>query len=112
MSRPESLPSSDELLARLESQRLLADAVAKLREPYRSSILLRYYEGLTAVEIAERQGVPDGTVRVRLKRAHELLRESLDRSHDGDRGAWVAALIPLADSARSSAGRPPCSEGC
>lgn len=40
--------------------------VAELDEPIRTTVLLRYFEGLSAAEIARRQAVPAGTVRWRL----------------------------------------------
>lgn len=83
------------LLARAQQQRALADLVIELAEPYRSTILLRFFEGLSAVEIAHREGVPPGTVRWRLKRGLDQLRAELDRCHAGSRQAWQLALAPL-----------------
>ena len=89
--------SPEELVERVQVQRTLAGLVVALAEPYRSTVLLRYYEGLSAAEIATRQAVPAGTVRWRLKKALEQLRTELDRSHGGDRHAWLPILAPLAD---------------
>lgn len=91
----ESLPTPDELAQRLDTQQRLAAHVKELPEPLRATILLRYYEGRTAADIAAHEGIPAGTVRWRLKRALDLLRERLDAEHDGDRRAWCMALIPL-----------------
>ena len=63
----EELPSASELVERAEMQRRLEDAVLALDHPYRSVLLLRYYEGLSAAEIARRWKVPDATVRSQLK---------------------------------------------
>ncbi|MBI1851614.1 MAG: sigma-70 family RNA polymerase sigma factor [Planctomycetes bacterium] len=90
-----TLPSPDELLERVETERLLADLVLGLDEPYRSTVILRYREGLTAEEVASRLGIPAGTVRSRLKVALDKLRARLDARHGGDREAWSALLIPL-----------------
>jgi RNA polymerase sigma-70 factor (ECF subfamily) len=87
-----------ELAARLEGQRLLAEALGKLAEPYRSTILLAYFEHATSDEIARRQGVAAGTVRWRIKVGIDALRAELDRRHDGDRRAWSLVLAPLARS--------------
>ena len=39
----------------------------RLDEPYRTVILLRFYEGLSSAEISRREGIPAGTIRWRLK---------------------------------------------
>lgn len=84
---------ADELVAAAEFQQRVAHAVLDLCEPYRTAVLLRYYEDLTPAEIGERLGVPVDTVRTRLRRALESLRGRLDRDHGGDRAAWVVALL-------------------
>src|SRR4051812_8556868 len=66
-----SVPSPELLLERAEAQRLLVGLVVALDEPYRTAILLRYFEGLTAAAIARTQGVPAGTVRWRIKQGLE-----------------------------------------
>ncbi|MBL8624456.1 MAG: sigma-70 family RNA polymerase sigma factor [Myxococcales bacterium] len=97
-------PSSDELLERHEAQRLLAQLVSELEEPYRSTILLRYAEGLEPTEIARRQGVPAGTVRWRVNEGLARLRAQLDDAHRGDRRAWLLALGPLATPGGAATG--------
>ncbi len=89
----ESTPES--VLARAESLDRVAHAVFALEEPYRTAVLLRYFEGLDPRAIAARQGVPLETVRTRLKRALALLREGLEERSGGERGAWALALVPL-----------------
>ena len=85
---------ADELVARAEAQRALVGCVTALRDPYRSVLLLRYYEGLDAAAIAERRGASPATVRSQLKRGLEELRASLDGEF-GERGAWCLAFAPL-----------------
>jgi RNA polymerase sigma-70 factor (ECF subfamily) len=60
----------------------LERAVADLPDPYRETILLRYYGGQTCRHIAEREGVATGTVTKRLSRAYALLREALERNEE------------------------------
>jgi RNA polymerase sigma factor (sigma-70 family) len=91
------LPGPGELAERLETQRMLAGLVAGLKEPFRSTVLLRFWEGLSSAEIARRQGTPAGTVRWRLKRALDELRGCLDRRHDGHRAAWLPLLLPISE---------------
>ena len=92
-------PEDDEVdhvaaLERIDTQRLLLDAVRDLEEPLRTTVVERYFEGRTGAEIARASGVPAGTVRARLKRALDRLRERLDSEH-GSRGAWMALVAPL-----------------
>jgi plastocyanin len=92
--------------------RKLVEAVARLAEPYRQTVLLRYFEELSSAEIGERLGIPAATARGRLKTALDLLREDLDRA-PGGRKAWVGAMVLLAggggplglDAAAAAAGR-------
>jgi RNA polymerase sigma-70 factor (ECF subfamily) len=83
-------PSSEELVARLQSHRALAEAVSRLPDPFREVVLLRYYENLDSAEIARRLNAPAGTIRWRLKTGLERLRATLDADHGGVRGAWIA----------------------
>lgn len=102
-ARAEALPSAAELTERAEGQRLLMEAVLGLDEAKREVVILRYYERLSSAEIARRQGVPAGTVRARLKRALDELRERLDERTGGDREQWQRALVPLAFAPERSA---------
>jgi RNA polymerase sigma-70 factor (ECF subfamily) len=94
-ARAERVPSTDELVERSELQERLSAAVRDLDEPYRTTVLLHYAEGLSLEDIARTQRVPSSTVRTRLARALERLRQRLDREH-GDRATWLAAFAPLA----------------
>jgi len=104
-ARADGAPGADETAARLEIQRLLVDAVASLDEPFRTTVVLRYFDGLRPAEIARRQGVPAKTVHSRLSRALARLRGRLDREHAGSRSAWRASLLPLAGLAVSGTAR-------
>jgi RNA polymerase sigma-70 factor (ECF subfamily) len=55
----------------------LRDAVNAVPEDQRRTIEMAYFEGLTHVEIAQRMGVPLGTVKSRLRIGLEKMRESL-----------------------------------
>lgn len=76
-------------LARLEAHELLVAAVRALEEPYRTAILLRWFEGLPPRAIARRLDVPVRTVHTRLQRAMAHLRERL---HARD-PRWQAVLL-------------------
>jgi RNA polymerase sigma-70 factor (ECF subfamily) len=55
-------------------------AIASLDERDRQLLLLRYGEDLTQQAIARRLGLPDGTVKVRLHRLRNKLREAMRQS--------------------------------
>jgi RNA polymerase sigma-70 factor (ECF subfamily) len=95
-ARSEAVPSAAESAERVEAQRALVDALASLDEPYRTTVILRYFDGLSGAEIARRLAVPEGTVRWRLKHAVDELRARLDRRYGGERSAWSLALVSLA----------------
>ncbi len=100
---PPTAPSSSDLAEKLEAQGLLVEAVRGLAEPYRTTILLHYWEHKTSEEIAAIQNVPSGTVRWRLKQAVDSLRQRLDAQHGNDRRAWSALLVPLFKSTTTGA---------
>ena len=95
-SRSESVPSTQDVLAREEERRRVVEAVLALHPPSREVVLLRYFEDLPPREIARRLGEPVETVRTRLKRALAELRARLDEGRGGDRRAWAVLLVPLA----------------
>jgi len=86
---------ADDVVVRAETQQRLGRAVLALDEPYRKTVLLRFYDDLPPREVARRMGVPVETVRTRARRALELLRGHLDRESGGDGHSWALALIPL-----------------
>lgn len=95
-ARPEAQDETPhEIRARVEQRQLLAEQLLELPENLRTALVLRFEEGLTGVEIAKRLGVPEGTVRWRLERGLERMREQLDRQHNGEREAWMRGLAPL-----------------
>lgn len=95
-SRPESSDDSRELEARAAMGAELSRRVLALDEPMRSTLLMRFWDGLPPRVIAKRQGVPVATVKSRLARGLERIRRDLDASRDGNRHAWVMAVLPLA----------------
>jgi RNA polymerase sigma-70 factor (ECF subfamily) len=56
----------------------LRSALAVFREDERRLLGLRYFEDLTQVQIAERLGVPEGTVKVRLHRLRSRVRKLIE----------------------------------
>lgn len=99
-ARPEATDDGAADVALVELQRTLAQAVLELEEPYRSALVLRFYESLPPREIARRQGASVATVKSRLRRALERLRQTLDQRRGG-RSNWSAVLAPWAFARRS-----------
>ncbi len=54
------------------------DAIRRLPEAYRETLILRLVEGLTGPEIARQTGLTPDSVRVNLHRGMKLLRQELD----------------------------------
>ena len=115
---PGSAPSPADLVAAAETHERVVKAVLALEEPFRAAILLRWFEDLPPTEMARRLGIPVDTVKSRLRRAQERLRERLTAEEDGDPRRWMALLLPLARAAGSMpretpppprAGGPPAS---
>lgn len=73
----ERLPSPEDALHRLQVLEELARALRELPEPYRTALVLRYGEGLSASEIASRLQVPSATVRSQLLRGRQIVRDAL-----------------------------------
>jgi RNA polymerase sigma-70 factor (ECF subfamily) len=93
-ARPEGEPSTQEILAREEARARVVAALAKLDEPARTTLTLRFLEDLPPRVVARRMQVPVETVRTRTRRALEELRGRLDAKY-GARERWLAALAPL-----------------
>ena len=104
VARPEVVQTGVHVIERAETQQRVSDAVLRLREPYRTTVLQRYFDEWTPTEIAERTGTSIYTVKSRLKRGLraleddlvEVLGEASDGSDDGPRTGWYSALLPLA----------------
>lgn len=92
-ARVDGSESTESVVARVEIFRELAHEVVTLDEPYRSTLIQIYFQGLDAETIARRAGEPAATVRSRHKRALDKLRERLDERRGG-RDAWKSALLP------------------
>jgi RNA polymerase sigma factor (sigma-70 family) len=90
----DDVPTPEVLLARAETQRLLANLVLRLDEPYRSTVLLHYCEGVSLAEIARASGIAASTARWRLKTALDQLRSWLD-AETGGRETWAIALLAV-----------------
>ncbi len=98
-AQPEATPSTAELVEEMAVHRRVVDVLLGMPEHYREALLLRYYRGMTPTQIAEHQSTPISTVKTRLARGLDLMRQALDKEHGSDRRSWVLALLPLARGA-------------
>lgn len=65
-------------MERFELQRAMTDAIAAMGEPYRSVLVLRFFDGRSTAEIALERGCSPATVRSQIKRGLERLRATLE----------------------------------
>lgn len=72
-------PSPMDLVLQEESFQELSKAVNHLDVRYRTVVLLYYYNDMNTKEIARACGILEGTVKSRLYRAREQLKEQLER---------------------------------
>ena len=86
-------PSPLDLIEARDLSRIVAAAVESLPQEQREVVVLKEYQGLTFLEIAQALDVPISTVKTRLYRGLSLLRQRLERQ--GIRaGAPLPALTP------------------
>ena len=71
----------EEILIREQRLRWVKSLLARLSDPYRRLIELRYYEEMSYEDIAQHLGVPLGTVKAQLFRAKESLYKLLRTPH-------------------------------
>jgi len=77
MDPPDQAPLQDESLIDSERRTAVNRAIASLPVKYRAALLLRDIEGLSYENIAETLGLSEGTVKSRINRARNLLKEKL-----------------------------------
>jgi len=78
-------------IARARALERLAAALVALDEPYRTTVIRRYFDGRSAAALARELGVPAGTVRWRLRTGLARLRTALDDSSP----RWQRAFVPF-----------------
>ena len=98
----------EDALTRKREVALLWHALHRLDERSRVPLILFEIEGLSYDEIAALEGIPVGTVRSRLNRARQYLRELLaaDGSRASSEPCGQAALPPLGPSRLARPGSP------
>lgn len=91
-ARSEALPSAASIAEREATRRRVVEALLALDEPYRTAILMRFYDDCSPSEVAKRLGVPTETARTRIKRGLGMLRARLEREL-GE--GWAIAIAEL-----------------
>jgi RNA polymerase sigma-70 factor (ECF subfamily) len=76
---PETRPNPHEELTRQRLREALSAAIDRLPDDYRELISLRHYGEMPYEEIAELKGMPLGTVKNKLFRARQALRDLLPK---------------------------------
>ncbi len=76
---PDRGPRADRALDDDDRARAVASALAAIPEEYRAPLVLLHMEGRKVTEIAYTLGIPEGTVKTRLARGRERLRQVLVR---------------------------------
>jgi len=89
---PTLAESTLDVVERTGIHQAVVDAVMSMREPYRTTVLLRFYDDLSAVEIGERMGVSAANVRKRLSRGYAMLREQLSAQWPESSEPWRRSL--------------------
>ena len=94
-------PSPSVVVARHKEQQLLHEALRRLPIDLQIALELHYWENMSATEIATVLEIPAGTVKSRLRRAKEMLRETMEKialskahleSTLGDLEGWARSL--------------------
>lgn len=67
----------EDILIERDEKKALYDAVLSLPEEFKDAVLLFYYHNLTTAEIGKTLTIAEGTVRSRLHRAREMLKNKL-----------------------------------
>lgn len=98
---PQTADDPADVVAHAELHRLVVESVLGLDEPYRTTVLLRFFEDLPPRAVAVRMGVPVETVRSRVQRGVAILRRRLDARHHGRRSAWAPALLSWSGTRRA-----------
>jgi RNA polymerase sigma-70 factor, ECF subfamily len=78
MAEASDEPLPDEVMGEKERQERVQAALADLPPEQKEVVSLAYLEGLSHSEIAERLGVPLGTVKSRMRIAYQKIRQALE----------------------------------
>jgi RNA polymerase sigma factor (sigma-70 family) len=95
--------SPSQVLGQRREQKMLVQALRRLPIELQTLLELRYFEMMRGPELAAAMDLPEGTVRSRLRRAHELLRTAMD-AFAGDPSLVESTMTDIAKWARGLRG--------
>ena len=73
----DAAPRADQTVLEAELQAQLEKMIEALPRALREAVRLSTVDGMTSSDVAEVLGIPEGTVRTRMSRARQMLREKL-----------------------------------
>jgi RNA polymerase sigma-70 factor (ECF subfamily) len=82
-------PSPSSILRRNDERSLLVAALRRIPVDLQIALELHYWESMSGAEIALVLELPEGTVRSRLRRGLEAVREEMEKLAGEARGAWA-----------------------
>jgi len=82
-------PTPEETLERKEIKKIVGDAIGELSEEHRLVVVLRDIQGFSYEEIARITKCPEGTVKSRINRARQALKEVLKTKRELFAGDYV-----------------------
>lgn len=93
-------PTPTGIVAKRKEQRVLLEALRAIPVEHQVTLELYYWEELSAADLGRVLGVPEGTVRTRIRRAKSLLEQAIERLQKGD-ADLASTMANLEDWARS-----------
>ena len=93
VTEPDATTQPEILVERAEQRRFLAEAMVRINEPYRRTLLWHFFEGWSTAKIAQHEGVTASTVRGRIKRGLDSIRLDLAQQWGMD---WQSKCLALA----------------
>lgn len=84
----------EDMLAARQASNMVQYAISKLPPDIREAIKLKELEGLSEQEIAQQKGIPVGTVKSRLSRGRDMIKQSLQKGHGALMGKQRGSATP------------------
>ncbi|MEM1485598.1 RNA polymerase sigma factor [Oscillospiraceae bacterium PP1C4] len=88
-----------------EKAKILSEIIDELATPLKTTVILKYYEGLKIKQIAEIMDCPEGTVKSRLKTAKKLLKSKIINGRGRDILLGAFTYLPIREALSFSAQR-------